>query len=166
MKPPWSLELPEGPGETIPSRGRTWTCSNTFQAQRSSSPVRLDLLLLSVPIGRQSRQTQFAQSNELIQNHTITTTFFCQLLSLATRAQGPHPFPFRTRALRPAAPMVLRPRGRGRVGRRRHPFHQRGGIRKDAASFFAASQLNARPQRQLNPRPATRLEAARIPLCV
>src|SRR5215203_1024485 len=45
-----------------------------------------------------------------------------QSTSLATRAQGPHPFPFRTRALRPAAPMVLRPRGRGRVGRRRHPF--------------------------------------------
>ena len=43
MKPPWSLELPEGPGETIPSRGRTWKWSNSFQAQRSSSPVRLDL---------------------------------------------------------------------------------------------------------------------------
>src|SRR5665647_2420863 len=41
-------------------------------------------------------------------------------VSLATRAQGPHPFPSRTRTLRPAAPMVLRPRGRGRVGRRRH----------------------------------------------
>src|SRR5664279_3946917 len=42
--------------------------------------------------------------------------------TLATRAQGPHPFPSRTRSLSPAAPMVLRPRGRGRVGRRRHPF--------------------------------------------
>ena len=144
MKPPWSLELPEGPGETIPSRGRTWTCSNTFQAQRSSSPVRLDLLLLSVPIGRQSRQTQFAQSNELIQNHTITTTFFCQLLSLATRAQGPHPFPFRTRQLSPVAPMVLRSRGRGRVGRcqplkpgipkgcRASPFFPPGAIQREA----------------------------------
>ena len=40
--------------------------------------------------------------------------------SLATRASGPHSFPFRTRSLSPTAPMVLRPRGRGRVGRRRH----------------------------------------------
>src|SRR5829696_1155302 len=114
MKPPWSLELPEGPGETIPSRGRTWTCSNTFQAQRSSSPVRLDLLLLSVRIGQQSRQTQFAQSNELfLKSYDHYFFLLSAFFTLATRAQGPHPFPFRTRALRPAAPMVLRPRGRG-----------------------------------------------------
>src|SRR3954464_7058434 len=36
---------------------------------------------------------------------------------LATSAQGPHPFPFRTRQLSPAAPMVLPLRGGGRVGR-------------------------------------------------
>src|SRR5688572_107570 len=52
-------------------------------------------------------------------NSTITTTFRSHLTTLATRAQGPHPFPSRTRPLSPAAPMVLRPRGRGRVGRRR-----------------------------------------------
>ena len=34
-------------------------------------------------------------------------------------AKGPHPFPFRTRQLSPSAPMVLRGRPRGRVGRRR-----------------------------------------------
>src|SRR6476659_7178313 len=38
---------------------------------------------------------------------------------LATRASGPHPFPFRTRSLSPTAPMVLRSRERGRVGHRR-----------------------------------------------
>src|SRR6476469_9660968 len=38
---------------------------------------------------------------------------------LATRASGPHPFPFRTRTLSPTAPMVLRSRDRGSVGRRR-----------------------------------------------
>ena len=36
-----------------------------------------------------------------------------------TLAEGPHPFPFRTRQLSPPAPMVLRGRPRGRVGRRR-----------------------------------------------
>src|SRR5438046_9966136 len=41
---------------------------------------------------------------------------------LATRASGPHPFPFRTRSLSPTAPMVLRSRDRGRVGRRRRLF--------------------------------------------
>src|SRR5262245_60901384 len=40
---------------------------------------------------------------------------------LATRASGPHPFPSRTRSLSLTAPMVLRSRDRGRVGRRRHP---------------------------------------------
>ena len=44
MNIPWSFELPEGPGETIPSRGRTWKVSNHLQAKRSSSPVKLDLL--------------------------------------------------------------------------------------------------------------------------
>ena len=134
MKPPWSLELPEGPGETIPSRGRTWKWSNSFQAQRSSSPVRLDLLFIVHPDRMAIQAYAIRAINELIQNHTITTTFFCQLLSLATRAQGPHPFPFRTRALRPAAPMVLRPRGRGRVGRRRHLIKSRHPS-LDAGSF-------------------------------
>jgi hypothetical protein len=40
--------------------------------------------------------------------------------SLAIRASGPHPFPFRTRSLSLTAPMVLRSRDRGRVGHRRH----------------------------------------------
>src|SRR3954469_2008372 len=34
-------------------------------------------------------------------------------------ARGPHLFPFRTEQLSPSAPMVLGPRGPGRVGRRR-----------------------------------------------
>ena len=34
-------------------------------------------------------------------------------------AEGPHPFPFRTRKLSPPAPMVLQPRCCGRVGRGR-----------------------------------------------
>src|SRR4029078_2583449 len=51
MNLPWSLELPEGPGETIPSRGRTWTPRKRFRAKRSSSPVRLDLLIwFEVPL--------------------------------------------------------------------------------------------------------------------
>src|SRR5829696_8189994 len=38
-------------------------------------------------------------------------------------ARGPHLFPFRTEQLSPSAPMVLGPRGPGRVGRRRY-FHR------------------------------------------
>lgn len=45
-------------------------------------------------------------------------------LSLATRASGPHPFPSRTRSLSLTAPMVLRSRDRGRVGRCRHPLRR------------------------------------------
>jgi hypothetical protein len=40
-------------------------------------------------------------------------------------AKGKHPAPFRTRKLSPSAPMVLRGRPRGRVGRRRTYFHER-----------------------------------------
>src|SRR5256885_11407129 len=40
---------------------------------------------------------------------------------LATSATGPHPFASRTRSLSLSAPMVLRLRGRGRVGRRQLP---------------------------------------------
>src|SRR4051794_5638314 len=45
-------------------------------------------------------------------------------------ARGPHLFPFRTEQLSPSAPMVLGPRGPGRVGRRRltwGPSSQEGG---------------------------------------
>src|SRR5690554_6833344 len=40
----------------------------------------------------------------------------------AVIARGKRPVPFRTRKLSPSAPMVLRGRPRGRVGRRRTPI--------------------------------------------
>src|SRR5690606_41282307 len=40
-------------------------------------------------------------------------------------AEGPHPFPFRTRPLSPPAPMVLGGRPPGRVGRCRNPEFSR-----------------------------------------
>jgi hypothetical protein len=50
-------------------------------------------------------------------------------------AEGPHPFPSRTRKLSPPAPMVLGARAPGRVGPRRKtyflkrpPFEQKGGL--------------------------------------
>src|SRR5207248_6438986 len=52
----------------------------------------------------------------------------------ATRASGPHPFPFRTRSLSPTAPMVLRSRDRGRVGRRRR-------LSSKGPSHFCATDL-------------------------
>src|SRR5829696_8894984 len=44
-------------------------------------------------------------------------------------AKGKRPVPFRTRKLSPSAPMVLRGRLRGRVGRRRTSFTTRGHFR-------------------------------------
>src|ERR1044071_5812729 len=57
---------------------------------------------------------------------------------LATRASGPHPFPFRTRSLSPTAPMVLRSRDRGRVGRRRRLCEARLHANADGPRFFCA----------------------------
>ena len=45
------------------------------------------------------------------------------LLPLAIMAEGPHPFPSRTRSLSPPAPMVLFTRVNGRVGVARGIFY-------------------------------------------
>src|SRR5262245_35471812 len=58
---------------------------------------------------------------------------------LTTSAQGPHPFPFRTRQLSPAAPMVLPLRDGGRVGRRQ-PHLRSPGITDLRASGFCLRQ--------------------------
>ena len=65
----------------------------------------------------------------------------------ATRASGPHPFPFRTRSLSPTAPMVLRSRDRGRVGRCRRLF-ARGPLQISAAGLvpFHPSPDRAAPR--------------------
>src|SRR6188508_2879716 len=70
-----------------------------------------------------------------------TTAFRSHLTTLATRAQGPHPFPSRTRPLSPAAPMVLRPRGRGRVGRRRHLLERPPLLSTGGFSFLSCTHL-------------------------
>src|SRR5918992_3465042 len=51
---------------------------------------------------------------------SLTTKCTCRFLERVTTAAGIHLFPFRTEKLSPPAPMVLRGRLRGRVGRR--PF--------------------------------------------
>ena len=53
------------------------------------------------------------------------SSFFSKPIYAGDWSAGAHPFPFRTRALGPTAPMVLRPRGRGKLGRRRHPISRR-----------------------------------------
>ncbi len=50
----------------------------------------------------------------------LTTEYTCRFFERVTMAAGIHLFPFRTEKLSPPAPMVLRGRLRGRVGRR--PF--------------------------------------------
>src|SRR6266576_4129191 len=65
-------------------------------------------------------------------------------------ARGKHLFPFRTEKLSPSAPMVLGPRGPGRVGRRR---------------FFYAGRLRAarrRSARSRAPRPRRGVPCARL----
>src|SRR5512134_1831612 len=57
-----------------------------------------------------------------------------------TMAEGPHPFPFRTRPLSPPAPMVLSGRPGGRVGRCRDfsSSSLQAPVRWDRGFFFGA----------------------------
>src|SRR5437588_8491728 len=57
-------------------------------------------------------------------------------------ARGKHLFPFRTEQLSPSAPMVLGPRGPGRVGRRRFFFSGSPG----AARSLARGPTRALPE--------------------
>src|SRR5688500_18749822 len=59
-------------------------------------------------------------------------------------ARGLHLFPFRTEQLSPSAPMVLGPRGPGRVGRRRSSL----GPPLGAALLFTAAGPPGRPTRE------------------
>src|SRR5258708_38742148 len=64
---------------------------------------------------------------------------------LVTSATGPHPFPSRTRSLSLSAPMVLRLRDRGRVGRCQPPL--RSPLGSSQAGFVAWShQPSALPE--------------------
>jgi hypothetical protein len=84
MNLPWSLELPEGPGKTIPSRGSKWNVGNHLQAELSSSPVRLDCSLWEavshwpLAVGFQQPNTtniaEYAQFTSFARA-TITTNF-------------------------------------------------------------------------------------------
>src|SRR3990172_4743700 len=59
-----------------------------------------------------------------------------------TLAEGPHPFPFRTRPLSPPAPMVLSGRPGGRVGRCRDFFlhiRSRAPVHLDRGFFVEAT---------------------------
>jgi hypothetical protein len=60
------------------------------------------------------RAVRFSKGRRPLQKNT------CRFLARVTTAAGIHLFPFRTEKLSPPAPMVLRGRLRGRVGRR--PF--------------------------------------------
>ena len=59
----------------------------------------------------------------------------------AVIARGKRPVPFRTRKLRPAAPMVLHPGGCGRVGHRRTTIRTPGGV----PGFGPRTMCGARP---------------------
>src|SRR5690242_7928681 len=65
---------------------------------------------------------------------------------LTTSAQGPHPFPFRTRQLSPAAPMVLPLRDGGRVGRRQ-PLPSSPTLPERRARCFGGHRLLGIPGR-------------------
>src|SRR5215210_6809742 len=67
------------------------------------------------------RAMRFSKIRRALQQNT------CRFLERVTMAAGIHLFPFRTEKLSPPAPMVLRGRPRGRVGRR--PFFMLGASR-------------------------------------
>src|SRR5215210_7165058 len=70
-----------------------------------------------------------------------TTEYACRFLERVTTAAGIHLFPFRTEKLSPPAPMVLRGRLRGRVGRR--PFFLLGASRRAARSGLRPSLVSS-----------------------
>jgi hypothetical protein len=77
-----------------------------------------------------------------------------------TLAEGPHPFPFRTRQLSPPAPMVLRGRLRGRVGRRRGLFLRSPGLVPGLSCFSPRSESHS--PRTFARRITVRRESGRI----
>src|SRR4051794_41575593 len=83
----------------------------------------------------------------------------------AAIAAGKHPAPSRTRKLSQPAPMVLHPRGCGRVGRRRTTTHPMGAITRWPPSAISAAipgelfgfggRATSRPHLGFAPAPST-----------
>jgi hypothetical protein len=71
--------------------------------------------------------------------------FFVKQVFPVTLAKGPHPFPFRTRQLSPSAPMVLRGRLRGRVGRRRGIHFEGSGLVPELFCLWVSRVNRPRP---------------------
>ena len=88
---------------------------------------------LQLPFCQEAAKSEWRVGNNLPYSLLATRSLLTNWLS--TSARGPHPFPFRTRSLSPAAPMVLRPRGRGRVGRRQ-PIPSKPALLARAGFFF------------------------------
>ena len=73
---------------------------------------------------------------------------YLPLLERVTTAAGIHLFPFRTEKLSPPAPMVLRGRLRGRVGRR--PFFLSvSGYRHQTSGFITGAGIRLPESRRL-----------------
>ncbi|BAS14275.1 hypothetical protein AHiyo8_25780 [Arthrobacter sp. Hiyo8] len=71
----------------------------------------------------------FTGSGQVVTTYLPTRTHVCAGTGnrvTAVIAWGKRPVPFRTRKLRPTAPMVLHPGGCGRVGHRRTTIHRPG----------------------------------------
>src|SRR4051812_19146884 len=94
-------------------------------------------------------QTILTRQSTPNQSRTSISTVYHRfrfLVLLATRASGPHPFPFRTRSLSLTAPMVLRSRDRGRVGRRRRLCESPSALRALGLSCLHYTRHPAMPR--------------------
>jgi hypothetical protein len=102
-----------------------------FTLPESGRPSRL-LFVLERALGLAVRATEFTSgASARVRRSTLRPRESKDLRSVArldkfipvTMAEGPHPFPFRTRPLSPPAPMVLSGQPGGRVGRCRDFLH-------------------------------------------
>ena len=166
---PWGTRIPQN------MRSHASVVRKTTKPHDHSHPfVRLQSVFCSLSY-RHYRSGQIATRQRRVVMESLHRFYRCKppaILpkekSLATRALGPHPFPSRTRSLSQAAPMVLRSRDRGRVGRCRHLFEAPVTDTVAGASSFS---LPSSPIRIAKPRAAPRAlgESLRSPdylMCV
>ncbi len=120
-------------GTNRPITYTTHQCVNGIQKTFTPSTGKKITRLLASTMWFPTNKPRFDGRNQQLNNNTtVVTPDFpphapgrrgCGARVTAVIAWGKRPVPFRTRKLRPTAPMVLHPGGCGRVGHRRNIIH-------------------------------------------
>ena len=134
------------------TRSRTPDKTPRYQAQHSSTRARVHMQFpTNTPHG-----ATVARTHNSIRNtsklgtppphpNKVVSGCVCSARVTAAIAKGKHPVPYRTRKLSLSAPMVLQPRGCGRVGRRRTYIVKEGSPFGGPSFAFACIWLMWRP---------------------